>query len=72
MTFVRRHWINFRLVRFGVRLNLRKSDGSAALLLYALLQTRLEAAPIWGYSVIAVQLHFLRAIAPVEILVDAE
>src|ERR1700693_1641055 len=37
--------------------------------LCGLLQTRLEAAPIWRYSVIAVQLHFLRAIAPVEILV---
>jgi hypothetical protein len=59
-------WVNRDSLTMSARQSL------AALLLYALLQTRLEAAPIWRYSVIAVQLRFLRAIAPVEILVDAE
>src|ERR1700730_6342363 len=35
-------------------------------------QSRSEAAPIWRCSVIAVQLRFLRTIAPVEIQVGAE
>src|SRR5712671_4673035 len=35
-------------------------------------KSRSEAAPIGRYSVIAMQLCFLRAIAPVEILVGAE
>src|ERR1700687_1470616 len=33
---------------------------------------RSETAPVWRYSVITMQLRFLRAIAPVEILVGAE
>src|SRR5580700_12038545 len=33
---------------------------------------RSESAPVWRYSVIAMQLGFLRAVAPVEILVGAE
>src|SRR5260221_6373138 len=33
---------------------------------------RSESAPIWRYSVIAMQLGFLRTIAPIEIVVGAE
>src|ERR1700730_14238123 len=33
---------------------------------------RSESAPIWRYSVIAMQFGFLRAIAPIKILVGAE
>src|SRR5258708_32245134 len=40
--------------------------------LYATIEERSESAPVRRYSLIAMQLRFLRAIAPIEILVGAE
>src|SRR5450759_3200725 len=45
---------------------------TAAWLLCAIFKARSEPAPVRRYSVIAMQLRFLRAIAPVEIPVGAE